>query len=831
MRYLVLVCCGLLLASCVASSAQDTPKLSDADKALLDKVAELVVKPTGECIRFKAMAYSCWGGGGEADRLGWLERDAEGKPLRVRDVDGDWMGVPGRFETVKFLELCKSDYGADPDEDDDTFREMTETSLGPAGAFPDLVVACWCRQLGDNSLAAKVLRDARRGESDDETIGILKQTLAWRCFAGSAHAFINGDDEQALHYASRFEQKYADFNDEFGTPAADILADLKRRKEAGTFGKYQPTEYDDDWNAIVKLPEGYESWEETRQLDWLLLNLENVDARQWGQPGGVDLSSDWRVQQLIKLGEAGVPKLIDCIESDKRLTRSMHFWRDFATSRTVMAVREAALVAVMTILQVEVFDPVSTGDNFSSRGEEGAKKVAARLRKYWEEYGKYPFDERMMKILTNPEASLEARQEAALNLAYINDRPVRGTTVWTSGSRTRSEGPNPVVEKFKEPTVAEAILTLMDQHVAQIAKDEADDPEMQQYYAHRATGRYADALVTLDDKRIVPELRKRIDGDASPALKRTFAWVCLWLDDDAPFKALCKRFAEGTEPGLADSDSLAELLHMLARVELPEVETAMSALLKPEHPAHAIYRDQVLNENPSWTDDAIWFAHRSCITLLRKQLDNTKASGSYFKVEGDTYTEGEDGSSSSGPIPDYLKADPDLRKSAQGRWCDDAAMKLNELVGGLPRYNPLFSDAETRLQRMRELLDQYAANLHRADEWEAESVGEWGWGPFYLFSPPPLGRAAAESDVKAGNAVFALQGSEVAALKLPARGALSPAPEREGDEPVEDDREWCLIVQAETDAEGKTWYGVVRRHGFEKVAAEQLHDVQPRDQR
>jgi len=38
-------------------------------------------------------------------------------------------------------------------------------------------------------------------------------------------------------------------------------------------------------------------------------------------------------------------------------------------------------------------------------------------------------------------------------------------------------------------------------------------------------------------------------------------------------------------------------------------------------------------------------------------------------------------------------------------------------------------------------------------------------------------------------------------------------------------------VQAETDAEGKTWYGVVSRHGFEKVAADALHDVQPRDQK
>jgi hypothetical protein len=59
----------------------------------------------------------------------------------------------------------------------------------------------------------------------------------------------------------------------------------------------------------------------------------------------LNLASDRRVRELIGLGEAVVPALIDAMEEDERLTRSFHSWRDFARSRTVLSVREAVLTA------------------------------------------------------------------------------------------------------------------------------------------------------------------------------------------------------------------------------------------------------------------------------------------------------------------------------------------------------------------------------------------------------------------------------------------------------------------------------------------------------
>ena len=201
--------------------------------------------------------------------------------------------------------------------------------------------------------------------------------------------------------------------------ASRIVDDRKRRQKNGTFGK-APAE---------KWPDGFDKWDANKKAAFLIDALDEVDARQWGQPGGVDLSSDRRVEELIRLGDATVPALLDALETDERLTRSVHFWRDFARSRTVLGVREATLTALMSILRVRVFEPAATGDNFTARGDDAAKEMAKRLRAYWKEYGRLPFDERMMKVLTDPKTNFEAKREAATNLATVNEDRRLQTTI------------------------------------------------------------------------------------------------------------------------------------------------------------------------------------------------------------------------------------------------------------------------------------------------------------------------------------------------------------------------------------------------------------------
>ena len=66
----------------------------------------------------------------------------------------------------------------------------------------------------------------------------------------------------------------------------------------------------------------------------LIRDLDQVAARQWGQPGGVILGESPIIKDLIAQGDAAVEPLIRAFRFDDRLTRSVGFHRDFFRSRT-----------------------------------------------------------------------------------------------------------------------------------------------------------------------------------------------------------------------------------------------------------------------------------------------------------------------------------------------------------------------------------------------------------------------------------------------------------------------------------------------------------------
>ena len=68
----------------------------------------------------------------------------------------------------------------------------------------------------------------------------------------------------------------------------------------------------------------------------LIADLDQVFAQQFGQPGGVSLGESPIVGALIAEGDEAVEPLIDDLERDTRLTRAVHFHRDFFRSRTIM---------------------------------------------------------------------------------------------------------------------------------------------------------------------------------------------------------------------------------------------------------------------------------------------------------------------------------------------------------------------------------------------------------------------------------------------------------------------------------------------------------------
>ena len=597
---------------------------------------------------------------------------------------------------------------------------------------------------------------------------------------------------------------------------AQIVEELKRRQKKGTFGKRSPE----------KWPDGFDRWDAQKKTAYLIDALEEVDARQWGQPGGVDLVSDRRVAELIRLGNQAVPSLIDALENDERLTRSVHFWRNFARFRTVLGVREAVLTALMSILRVQAFKPVATGDNFTARGDDAAKKMAQRLRTYWKEYGQLPFDERMMKVLVDPKADFEARREAARNLATLNDDGHLQTTMNSTGiSAEALRKPNPAVAKFSKPTVAEAILSAMMADLqAHDAKTPSKYPDLDDYRRHRLEGTYLSALVALGDQRIAPELAKRA-AEAKAALPRCqWAEIAHSLGDPKPFRSFAEDFRAGKIEVPSRQDHVSELENILAaliRVGTPEAKRASRRSRRSEtsavpgrrptgpHPKDkrrpppgTLVCPPVLSVDPAhgarrYVADGGQVHHRER-HALPKEPKWRRPRRPCARVPGRPHQPPRGGGGT------YLRR---CRGEAGrvGRW----PAALSSFV---PGCGPAVDGVQDRLRSLRRKISQGGPG---------RACQPW---PFRLDAglppgPAPLDHVATAEDVKAGKAVFHLDGKgKLTDLKLPAVGLLIPDDKK---------KRWStvLIVQAEVSADGQVTYGVIMKEDVRAVPGGELTNI------
>jgi len=750
MRHLLPTWLALAAVAAVTfcSAADKAPqRLSKADKELLQRlIGNPLTDPTGkQYCTVTVVARSCWGSAEEVEVAAWYQPAVGKTPARVYFTDGDWIAASEDLKERDFLAESKALLTPrEPGRKEESFRRMRMVAAGSAAGVPSLARAAWLAKLGHEELAAKIVAklkgdDTRWGNEPknerphERLVRRLTTDLAWRAYADTVHAYMQRADLEALRHAKRLNKKYPDFATEFGDGKA-LLAELERRQRAETLGK-----------AAAEKRDEFDSWEKERQVRWLIGQLDEVDARQWSQPGGVHLAGDWRVEALIAIGDPAVERLIETIEQDRRLTRSVHFWRDFARRRTVLSVREAALSAVMSILKVRVFEPASTGDNFTSRGEEAATDTAERLRRYWNKHGQMPFEDRMMAVLIDKTSNQEAMREAAVNLARISDQRTLGTTVFSDVETVGPDEapPNPAIKKFKNPTAAEAMLAAMDRDLAQHDKTEKGGGSWD-YRRRRIERTYFHAVMQLGDERIAPELRRRCDAADTLRMRRQYAFATHVLGDAEPLNAFANEFKAGRiafpandrdhtswdeQPGTVE---LAGIVGALGSAKTPAADAALAALTDPKHPGYAIAAQAIRDLKPGWSDDEAWFAHRYCIKLLGRELDNTTLTGTVVSVNDEGhYVERHQGGSSSGSIPDVIADPASRRQRAELRRCDVAASKLHELVIGLPGFHPLMKDADQRLDKLRKTLEQSMGSLRSATSEEREKHDR-RWGPVYV---------------------------------------------------------------------------------------------------
>ncbi len=624
--------------------------------------------------------------------------------------------------------------------------------------------ACLLLRLGETELAERVWSDWTAGmqqNTNDDSIHLndpymmLAGDWLWARFDRALTAHMRGDDRLALFDARKLsaleepatsiaqkrgfdKSRYGKFD--FLSPLPKLLADQERRRAE------KP-------RVHVQLPDGKNFPKRAERIAALIADLDEVGARQWGQPGGVALGGNSIVQALIREGDAAVEPLLQCLEKDDRLTRSVHFHRDFFTSRSLIGVHEAAYDALSGIMQESFFVPESTGDDLSSRESDHRTALVRAIRADWKKYGRLPQEERWFKMLSDDSEHPERWIEAVENIVQRVDNEFTPSSIY-GGARVDAteyeigKGPafrGEALRKKHNPSVAD----LMAKRLRAIAGG-GDD---QYSRLLRSSMSLAEALAIWDGKSHLADLRNYADAlrarfreskETAPYLIRPIVELCLRqveLGDDGAKDEYAKWVVTVTrEQAQFDTERLFEPMWRFA--DRPAVAKAAEQMFTREgSPWNPMVSTSDANRRRDHETSPLLGLPVYRNQILRLFDDKSKAGdwdsvSSRFEIDED----------------DPLK--PRQGVMVEYRKCDETASELS-FVAGFPRielYWPL-ANRDQAVRKSADILHRYGDRL----KWNPDRPGFRQFGrPIMTFSR--LGGPASVDDVAKGLAIFALDG-------------------------------------------------------------------------
>ena len=732
------------------ATAAKQVQVGHEDRELFEAVYRLgLLDPRGlQRVRGNVEVPTCWGRNHVAEASGWLRggkvfldnlREARAPVSHVRVELADETRAALDSKEGEKGELPLPDFGGDE-------------SMAPFNTKLRYVFwAAWLYRRGALSLASELMARIRKETPEWEVNAPLLEAVEFEIAAEEFNqamlAFMAGADDVALAHAERFvKMKPAEDYEEFGE-GRKLLEELKRRKTSGTFGK------------SASNPKG-------KSIAELIQDLELVFSRQWGQPGGVSFHDNPIVLELVAKGDEAVPPLLDCIEKDRRYTRSIGFHRDFSAFRHLIEVEEPARNALLGILSVKELAFYDLPD----------------LRNYWKTYGPLPFADRMLEMMRDRSLRPETLRECARNLAF--DR--RELALWgIDWIPRRDSAPHPAIARFKDPTAAEAIVRCLQR-----------DP--------KGLRDYLSALVELNDVRILPEMVRRYQAATTPADRASIAQAAFQLGDPAPLRAV----AEVLESGKTANEDVVHVTGILCDADDAACDRALNSLTRPDHPNHECIKGILLD--PS---SFVWWDHPFCLRIMRLLLDDEHPTGTEWSIEGEELVH-TPAMAERDPIPAILKNPADRISKRSERRLDRIMLLMNYHLWGRPEYHPLLRTADEHVAAARRLLDQSPCRYRKLsrEEYDESQAGIAVMVPDIR----PLDRPATAEDVAQGRAIFHLDGKGKA-RKLDRHGAFLKGTYT----PV-------ILLQAEESATGETCYGVVGRNLIGMKTAAELDFTVPK---
>jgi hypothetical protein len=726
---------------------------------------------------------------------GWLVDNKT--QTRIYFTDGAGIAAPDMkyVNRIDFVARARVAYTKPRDQGD------PESRAEKLGVPSDMVVAAWLYRLDEKELAARIM--AQIPEPRAAAVASLRKKLAALALVNMVAARQAWADETALSHGERLFRLYPVEAASF-PQASRLFDDLKQRKRQGRFGEQRPK----------KLPDDFAEWDRVKQVRYLVDVLGDVDFTLAGdfllRYRRTPIELDFRLQAFIKIGETAVPALLDVAEKDQRLTRFGEVLNRRDGIPHVITVREAVLAALPKILRVHCFDTRNPPDDNETDSEDAVKKRVAEVQEYWKEFGQLPFDERMMKVLTDPRSHAWALREAGarmVNPGHAFDDPPR--TGYYYVPRPKPVVDHAAVLKFKSPTVADALLAAHDKE----KRDYEWDSDFIFY------------LVVLGDKRVAPRLAERASRNADFGLRRQYAHYANLLGESKPILSLVEDLRTG-KMGPATRLEFQACVATLTWMNRPEADAALTALANPMHPLHLFVRKRLLTYDEIQDTGSPIYGHPYCLPILWQALNDQQRTGATFSTNEPirSVVRRAGVTSASGRWAAILKEGVNSKANAHERACDFAALILARRLAGVPDFHALARDADERLIQMKKTMSQFVGKwrvLSRKESRYLTTFDEDAYTVLMAPSLPRLGRVATAKDVIAGDAIFELEGKgKPVNQKLPAIGFRSKDDRNSG----------ALIVQAERGPDGTVTYGIVERHAIRTASAREFEAVLPVEQ-
>jgi len=603
--------------------------------------------------------------------------------------------------------------------------QITDSSRGQKLQDPYLTLASdWAWAMFDRGVCAHMRGDDRLSVCDFLTLDTIGKTIEGEAAAkGFERPMVDGERVADAAYLQFLKQ------------LPQFLSDEERRVKNPRAEPFNLTAVSAEKDRL-------------KRIAMLIDGLDKVDERQNGQPGGVMLAWNRVIKALAAEGEAAVEPLIDCLEKDDRLTRSVSFGRDFFRGRNYVTVRGAAYAALTEILRTREFGQTVTN--------ESAGQMAARLRAYWDKVKGVPLEERWYNTLADDHATPKQWMEAAgFIVQQTNIQGIPGAGYWTSTSLKPGETPPMRGEPLRgktNPSVSE----LLARRIPQMAKMGGQEPfhmsDVTVTALNMAKWELPAALPILREMIAFCRATREYDGIMAAAIGRLTV-ACLRGNDAEAAADYAKWLLDSKPTGLSGNAGAA--LEPLWRN--PDDQTLTSAADKLFNDPVSAWSNLLVSDSPLFSFSKLMNTPLLGVAGFRRhvlaKLDDRTTVG---KLNYDSKSSAQIMMTYGTSYGFNIDKDHEAIVDQPMRVCDMYAWKLAD-APGMPEFKPEWPEAErdraiaAAIERLRQYGERYRFT---------EGMPEDFYGNFrdtearMVF--PRLEKPATEDDARQGRAIFAL---------------------------------------------------------------------------